>query len=292
MIRLITHSGFCHSDDVLAYAVLSKLFPKHRLIRTRDEVLINYFVNAVVFDVGMKYDGITYFDHHQKEKQMRDDGVPYSSFGLIWRKFGERFLKEVLPSAQYVQEVWKHIDEKFVRLIDIGDNGIENEDTHLVLNPHSFSRILCLSHDGTDESFKEIAKFAQATLIGMCKKAHAYNEDIDLFQQAELLADGRILLLTKQPRDFSPVNLHPNKETIYYIVSPRDEEGKWQVNTFRVGQFGSRKDLFSKAAGLTDDELVAATGIPDLTFCHTAKFIAVGKTKESVIALAKLSLEE
>ena len=89
MKYLITHDGYPHADDILAYALLSTVYPEWKLVRTRDESIINMpedCEDKIVFDVGMKFDAFHFFDHHQKEKKMRDEIIPFSAFGLIWRK--------------------------------------------------------------------------------------------------------------------------------------------------------------------------------------------------------------
>src|SRR4051812_45467880 len=92
-IKLVTHDGSFHSDDLFAAAALSILFSNknlpYEIIRSRDEETI---ASAdYVFDVGGQYDAEkNRFDHHQAEgaPTPRANGIPYSSFGLVWKKFG------------------------------------------------------------------------------------------------------------------------------------------------------------------------------------------------------------
>ena len=52
---LITHSGSFHADDRLAFSALSLLYPKARLLRTRDAQVISAANGkAIVFDVGFR----------------------------------------------------------------------------------------------------------------------------------------------------------------------------------------------------------------------------------------------
>ena len=86
---VVTHDGSFHTDDVFAVATLS-IYYKNRIkiIRTRDEKIMGKA--DIVLDVGEIYDPSTNrFDHHQKEGAgTRDGGVPYASFGLLWKHFG------------------------------------------------------------------------------------------------------------------------------------------------------------------------------------------------------------
>ena len=56
-------------------------------------------------------------------------------------------------------------------------------------------------------------------------------------------------------------------------------------------QFKNRKDLPAEWAGLRDAELARVTGVADAVFCHRNRFMAVARTKEGAVALAKLALK-
>src|SRR3989338_10239311 len=100
MKKLITHNGSFHTDDIFAAATLSLLLEKKgepfEIIRTRDEEIIKSA--DYVFDVGGIYEREkNRFDHHQPGGAGRrvlsgvegeKFGIEYSSFGLVWEKFG------------------------------------------------------------------------------------------------------------------------------------------------------------------------------------------------------------
>lgn len=96
--RIITHSGVFHADEVFAIAALRLIedteFP---VLRTRDPQELSESKadpETVVVDVGSVYDpSLNNFDHHQREgaPEPRANGVPYSSFGLIWKHFGTTY---------------------------------------------------------------------------------------------------------------------------------------------------------------------------------------------------------
>ena len=52
----------------------------------------------------------------------------------------------------------------------------------------------------------------------------------------------------------------------------------------------NRRDLPEGWAGLRDKELARVTGVSDAVFAHRNRFMAVAKSKEGAIALAKLAL--
>src|ERR1035437_6788637 len=93
IIKLVTHNGAFHADDLFACATLSLLLKKknlkYKIIRTRDENIIKH--GDYVFDVGGIYNPAkNRFDHHQAGfKEKRKNGIVYSSFGLVWKKYGK-----------------------------------------------------------------------------------------------------------------------------------------------------------------------------------------------------------
>lgn len=77
--------------------------------------------DGIVFDIGRgKY------DHHQKDSRIRENGVPYAAFGLLWEELGPEILGE---------ELAQKFDEAFVQPLDNNDNtGEKNELAILIGN--------------------------------------------------------------------------------------------------------------------------------------------------------------
>ncbi len=100
-----THGAKFHADDVFTTAFLRILNPSFEVERG--------------FEVPADYDGIVYdigrgaFDHHQQDKEYRENGCPYAAFGLVWRAFGADFIGEE-EAAQF--------DEHFIQPLDESDN--------------------------------------------------------------------------------------------------------------------------------------------------------------------------
>src|SRR3989338_2593163 len=92
-ICIVTHNGKCHADDVFAVAALMLLHEQRNLayeiIRSREPSV--WESGDYVIDVGGIYDASrNRFDHHQEGRAgARDDGIFYSSFGLVWKSYGE-----------------------------------------------------------------------------------------------------------------------------------------------------------------------------------------------------------
>ena len=70
LIRIATHNGSFHADDVFGVAVLMLLHPGAELVRTRDEQVVAAADFAV--DVGGEWDPARgRFDHHQRDALRR-----------------------------------------------------------------------------------------------------------------------------------------------------------------------------------------------------------------------------
>src|SRR5687768_9738743 len=87
-MQVATHDGSFHADDVFAVAALRRLDPDLEIVRSRDREVIA--AADVRVDIGLKDDPDSGdFDHHQKGGAgARGNGIPYASFGLVWRRHG------------------------------------------------------------------------------------------------------------------------------------------------------------------------------------------------------------
>ena len=72
-----THAGDFHTDDVASGAFLRMLNPYIKIIRGF-EVPENF--EGIVFDIGGGE-----FDHHDENREMRENGIYFASFGKLWR---------------------------------------------------------------------------------------------------------------------------------------------------------------------------------------------------------------
>ena len=85
----VTHGGRFHADDVFSSALLRLLNPK---IKIRRVMRLPENFDGLAFDIGGGD-----FDHHQNGAPVRENGVPYAAFGLLWRAFGDRLIPDAKP---------------------------------------------------------------------------------------------------------------------------------------------------------------------------------------------------
>ena len=286
-ITIATHNGNFHADDVFSIAALKNIFPAFNLVRTRDLEVIGKA--DVVIDVGGIYDPETgRFDHHQRGGAgERENGIPYSSFGLVWKKYGV----EICGGNQ---EVANSVDSSLVSTIDAIDcghvegvsKGISLSQTISMFNPTWEEE----SH--YDVCFDEAVAFASRVLTRFIASASGGISAKSIVAKAiEQAEDPRVIVLEQ----YTPWKrtVHALSEDALFMVYPSDS-GQWRIQTVPVepGSFENRKSLPKAWAGLSDKALQDVTQLDDAMFCHNGLFIGGAASFESTMKMAAMALEE
>ncbi|ARD46480.1 MYG1 family protein [Colwellia sp. PAMC 21821] len=285
-ITIVTHNGNFHADDVFSIAALKHIFPTFNLVRTRDLEVIGKA--DIVIDVGGEYDADTgRFDHHQRGGAgARDNGIPFSSFGLIWQKYG-------VEICQGNQEVAQAVDAGLVSTIDAIDcghvegvaQGISLSQTISMFNP------TWQEDSHFDTCFDEAVAFASRVLTRFIASADGGISAKSIVAKAiDNAEDPRVIVLEK----YTPwkTTVHKLSEQALYMVYPSGS-GPWRIQTVPVepGSFEDRKSLPAPWAGLSNEALQEVTGIDDAMFCHNGLFIAGAESFESTMKMAAIALE-
>ncbi|PCI58340.1 MAG: metal-dependent hydrolase [Gammaproteobacteria bacterium] len=285
-LTIATHNGNFHADDVFSVAALKCIFSSFNLIRTRNLALISKA--DIVIDVGGEYNADSgRFDHHQRGGAgERENGIPYSSFGLIWQKYG-------LAICQDNQEVANAVDTGLVSIIDAIDcghvegvsQGISLSQTISMFNP------TWQEDSNFDRCFDEAVDFASRVLTRFIASANGGISAKDIVAKAiDNAKDPRVIVLEK----YTPWKrtVHALSEEALYMIYPSNS-GQWRIQTVPVepGSFEDRKSLPKQWAGLSDNELKEVTGIDDAMFCHNGLFIAGAESFESTMKMASIALK-
>jgi uncharacterized UPF0160 family protein len=302
---LATHSGTFHLDDAFAYAVLRLALGlgatggDHALVRTRDEAVVA--AADVAWDVGAVYDAAANrFDHHQRGAPVREDGLPYSAAGLVWRHYGEAVVRALLePSgaADLAAAVASEIDREVVRRIDAIDNGVGPPGDALGMaslvedsNP-SWDSPGIGDQAAEDAAFLRAADLAEGFLRRRIEavRARLAAEAVVLAAHARS-ADPRVLELDRKLPWEGPVFAHALP--VFYAVYPVPN-GNWMVDAMppEPGSFAQRLPLPEAWAGLRDADLAAACGVSDAVFVHARRFVAAARSREGAMAMARRAIE-
>lgn len=293
-MKIVTHNAKFHADDVFGVAALSLLYPDAEIIRTRDKEIIESA--DIVLDVGEIYNQSTNrFDHHQAGGAgNRENGIPYASFGLIWKKFG----KEITGS----EVVAERIDRSVAQPIDAPDNGVDIVSSKF---PGIFSANIGMVVDnyrGTwkeevdwDEQFKECVKWAKSFLERRIKIEQDVFEGEEIVRKTYQESKDKSFIVVSEEYDFGRelVNgvLVDYPEPLYAVLYRHDHKN-WQLVAIRKNHesFDLRKRLPKEWGAKHFEELENLTGVKGSLFCHRGGFMCTTTTKEAAIKLAEIAL--
>lgn len=288
---IVTHNGNFHTDEVFACAALSIFHDGEvEIIRSRNPEV--WATGDYVVDVGGVYDaGMGRFDHHQEGGAgKRENDIPYSSLGLVWKEFGER-----LTGSAYAVRM---VDERLVQPVDAGDNGFETFGVHKDVSPFILQDVVSVFRPAwdekrtEDEGFFEAVDIAKKILAREILRTRSEEEGKRYAEESYARAeDKRIIVLDDHYPWYEALCAKP--EPLYVVKPDRGNMGKWKIEAVRnfAHTFKNRKDMPSAWAGKTGAEFAEISGVPDAIFCHNKLFVAVAGSKEGALALAHKAVE-
>lgn len=294
-VKIMTHSARFHMDDIFAVATLSLLMEKEgkefTLTRTRDMEIVK--TADYLVDYGGIYDpSINRFDHHQEGGAgKRENGIPYASFGLVWKHYGD-----VLTSSSAVTS---KIDKALVQSIDAGDNGVTFLEVKIEgLQPIDLGFIKSIFYptwkediENLDDIFLNLVTYAKfflrRVIVSVGDQIEAENLVIKNYNDS---VDKRIVVLDNGRYPWDEVlNGFPE---VLYVIYQNMTDNTWSAKAVRLNPFGYelRKKFPESWAGKRDLELENVTGVEGAVFCHNNLFLAVNKTKEGAIKMAEIAV--
>lgn len=275
-----THSGKFHADDVFSAALLLYLNPEINIFRG-NKVPDDF--EGVVFDIGRGQ-----YDHHQKDSRIRENGVPYAAFGLLWEALGEEILGK---------ELAEKFDQSFVQPLDNNDNtGEKNELASLIGN----------FNPGWDSPGNNDQAFFQAVSVaGMIleNKFEHYrgNERADkrieeILKEHELeissgeksVEEAKILIL----QEFVPCQKRLSETEIAFVIFPSNRGGYCIQPQKKEYSLNYKCGFPAEWLGLENEELVRETGLSSAEFCHKGGFLMTTGTLDDAVKACEISLEE
>ncbi len=296
---LVTHSGGFHADELLSSVILTRLYPQAKITRSRAPEWITPAADRIIYDVGGLYDAAArIFDHHQRGAPLRDDGQPFSSFGLVWKHYGRDYLAAANVPQMHVEVIHASFDNSFVLPVDLMDNGALSPSGPLAgLTLPSLLETLKPDFDNKDPEAENTAfhnalaiarSFVEAAISRSAAKLRA---ETIVREAIEATGQGRVLELP-MGMPFRPAILKAGADHLLFVVHPRDKD--WCLTTIRRSDegFEARADLPASWAGLTNGDLEAASGVTGASFCHNGRFVAAAKTREAALAMAELAVAE
>ncbi len=284
-LTLATHWGPFHADDVLAGSLIRVfLDPDARVLRSRDEAVL---ASAdIVYDVGSVFDPATRrFDHHQQEYE-----GPLSSAGMVldWLE-AEGSLRPSLAAR---------LRRELVDFVDAVDNGRQEP----IAGAMDYTRMVDAHNAGCDSLADFDAAYGRAvdmTIpvlrgIGLALEEEEEAERQVLAAMASAAARGSNAIVLDRYLSWKPTYFanggaqHPTE----FVVFPGVDDS-WRAVAIapQEGSFDQKRPFPESWAGLRDEALAEAAGVPGARFCHKNRFIAVwGRRQDLLAAMARAGL--
>lgn len=265
----LTHSGVFHADDVFSAAFLRMLNPDikiSRAFKAPDETS----ADTIIFDIGFGQ-----YDHHQKDAEVRDNGIKYAAFGLLWRDFSYKIMSE---------EYAGRFDREFIQPLDNTDNG--GDINAMYSSIMSFAPNWDEENQNMDEAFFRAVDFAEDVLRREFRRIEASEKAEQEVRTALENSGGEIVVLER----FCPWESVLIPSTAKFVVFPSLRGGySAQAVPTVIGGRDQKIPFPTKWAGKKSQELQEY--VNGMTFCHPGGFMVSTKTVEQAVSACKKALE-
>ncbi len=303
-INLLTHSGQFHADDIFSTALLN-IYYRHKdktiKVKYKRSVKKEDIEKAdIVYDIGLVYNPKKLrFDHHQNDTGLiRDNGIPYAAFGLVFKHFGPELISIISKekNKKVIAEIFDIVEKKLVYHIDAMDNGtltykqlFKGVDIVTIDNYFKMCKFAAGVDDmkKIDKKFFELVKFSEPILENIIMYAVGIQKEkalaVRLYDRAK---DKRVIICDR----FYSFNFNKFIEPLL-VVYP-DLRGGWTAKNVQTGEdpYDARFYFPESWRGLVDEELKKVTGINGAKFCHKSGFLCVNETKEGLFKMIDLAL--
>lgn len=288
----MTHGGVFHADEVMATVILDRVVEGGVNVLRTFKVPEDLPEDVIVYDIGGGK-----FDHHQKGGNgTRENGVPYSSCGLIWKEYGMQVVEKT--GTGNPELVWNLIDRDLVQGIDALDNGVMPKADYPA-QAMTINTIISQCNLNWDEEVDPSLAFEKAWVIADMVFENMLANAVSKAKAQSLVDEGiensqnGIMNLERfvpwQEYIFSSEN--PKAKEILFVVFPSNRGGfNCQCVPDSLGGFGQRNPLPEAWRGLSGDQLREASGVENAIFCHQAGFMCSAETREDAIKMAEIAM--
>ena len=288
--KYITHNGTMHADEVFATAFLDLYKKDIKVIRVSELDRTKIKKGTIIYDIGRKK-----FDHHQENAEVRENGIKYSSLGLLFKEYGKKYLKQ--ENIKDIDEVFLGMEKELIEAIDAIDNGMFPEIT-ASYKVKTISDVIKLFNPSYGSNQKEEEQFIKAVELAKQIWQETLYNVIGKVQAKKIVEEK---LKTNDKEYLELEEYLPYEETI--LKSDQGQNIKFVMYPSNRGGYGIktiRKSLEDKTdrqsfpepwAGLEKKQLEEVTGIKDVEFCHIGRFLMTCKTKEAAYQVLEYLLQ-
>jgi uncharacterized UPF0160 family protein len=304
-MRIITHSGRFHADDVFAVMILITIFEDAKIIRTRDKKILSEVTeDDIVVDIGGVYDQEEdRFDHHQKDfnECWRNSSIQMAAAGLVWKKYAIPYLilKIGARKIDIIRKLRDQLYYEFIQEIDAIDNGLKQSDSLIYNIKTGISSVIAkynysnsTNHEEQEKRFIMAMRYMN-TLFNVfiqssLSREAGYKKDGEWIMKCIKEMNNGIVILDRESKTFDKCRRKYEKENedikVKFVIYPKDEEGyrlnaitkKWPDIRYKISH---EEDLIKN--GMKKEAIL---------FVHKGQFIASFKDLNSAKKAAIISL--
>ncbi len=277
-MKIVTHNGGFHSDELFAIALLKKYVSKDlNIVRTRDRNELEEHTNDAkswVIDVGGVWDEEKLnFDHHQSDFKgtWKCTDIEYSSCGLIWNYLRKNnFLKN------HSNWVLNEIENRLIKKIDLHDNGRSRWSQAIIFK--MFNR-----GENNDVQFSKALELAMHHLENCIYFINKEEHNRSKLDDHQYLFDERVIVVEDGGFNIIPtISSLTNAKII--IESKMSEEG-WSIQSI-----DSNIETPFCWRGLSGKQLDMVSGLNGLIFAHRSGHLVKARSKNAAIEAARIML--
>ena len=255
----LTHDGIFHADDVFSTAFIKIINPRIKIIR-KNKVPERFC--GIIYDIGN-----TEFDHHNSDNDYRENGIPYASFGKLWRKFAKEL---------YGDYVYRKVDKKLIEFLDLADNTGQSDTLSLAIstfNPKNVSLV--------EKNFRQAVDFAKIILQNLINNEKSNLSDTKLVEEIYNNANNKKIIVLSKYLYFKDALC--DKETIY-VIYPSVRGGYLAQSLSISSDVQTLKKPFPQRW---------VKKLPEyLTFCHKSRFLIGANNLDNILYACNIALKE
>ena len=324
---IATHDGSFHADETLACAIISYIYERSEVIRSRDPHMLE--TADIIIDVSGINDE-KHFDHHSNEFNLsRDNGINYATAGLMWLKFGDKYLRKIAQehftfeqrekiSDEIYRAAQERIDKEIMYGVDLNDNGqlnsylnsqvqVANAGEQRVMDElNEFYRyspdisylvamqnLPNVSGAEQDKNFMNTVKILKNLLINSA--INALYTEIGIAEVMHVYDGGPILIMhEKLPWTQAVLSNFDTFKDCMLAVYPDRKRG-WRVQSLpysKAERFRNKLTAPKSWRGLDFEALDEVTGLNGTIFIHRAGFTGGAMDFDTNLAMARMWLEQ
>jgi uncharacterized UPF0160 family protein len=304
VVKVCVHDGMFHADEVVALAIIMIALGKDNVEYIRSRNYPDFMEADFAVDVGGKYDGVRFFDHHQNDffKMHEGTDIKYAAAGLVWDIFCPTIAVKYLGDTDInrINKFYTYVVNNLILGIDAVDNGQYRDNNSIHQNTLS-SIVKTFNVDNyianwekQNIAFKHVTEFIYQYLDRFFENTANSILDEDIVLNAYAVSDSGIMVLPKFIPSWKNIMLRVDANHKVKVCLVEAKPGEWSI-TSALKEANSMEPLCPAPLflrGVTDADNVEVEN-SRFIFVHKSGYTGSFKasSKDNAIKVAKKWVE-